>query len=65
MSTEFEIRNLLPRFCQLPFHRNLLMQITECFLFSCAVAAFFIGTFAANARAQLRGHSTMFAQGIS
>src|SRR5215475_5880131 len=40
------IRNLLSRFCRLPFNRNLLTQITDSFLFSCAVAAFFIGTFA-------------------
>jgi ABC-type amino acid transport substrate-binding protein len=39
MSTEFEIRNLLPRFCRLTFNRNLLTQI-------CAVTAVFIGTFA-------------------
>ena len=46
MSTEFEIRNLLPRFCRLAFNRKFLTQITDSFLFSCAIAAVFIGTFA-------------------
>ena len=56
MSTEFEIRTFLPRFRRLPFHRNLLMQITECFLFSCAVAAGFIGTFAVTLSATAGKH---------
>ena len=38
MSTEFEIRNLLPRFCRFAFNGNLLTQITNSFLVSCAVA---------------------------
>ena len=46
MSTGFDTLNLLPRFCQLAFNRNLLTQITDSFLFCCAVAAVFIGTFA-------------------
>ena len=45
MSMEFETLNLLPRFCCLAFNRNLLTQITNSFLFGCAVAAVFIGSF--------------------
>ena len=50
MSTEFEIRNLLPRCCRLPFNRNLLTQITDSFLFSCAVAAVFYRYLCSNAQ---------------
>jgi general L-amino acid transport system substrate-binding protein len=45
MSTEFEIGNLLPRFCRLAFNRILLAQITNGLLGSCAVTAVFIGSF--------------------
>src|SRR5215831_18858843 len=48
MSTDFEMLNLLSHFCRLPFIRRRQMKITHSFLVSCAVAAFFIGTYPAT-----------------